>query len=177
MHSRIAVIGNAGGGKTTLSRSLGLFYDVPVFHVDSIQYRNNWTYIPKTECDAILNEMAEREKWLIDGFGSKPVIQRRLELADTVVFVDFRLLRHYHWAMKRLVRSRTRPRTELPEGCSEFNIQYARKLMVMMWQVHRDYTPWFRDLVSGLPPSTVVYHIRSPRELDRLVLKHQTNAR
>lgn len=35
---RIAIIGNGGGGKTTLARSLAEKYSLPLTHVDSIQY-------------------------------------------------------------------------------------------------------------------------------------------
>ena len=36
---RIAIIGNAGGGKTTLARTLATSLDLPLVHVDAVQYR------------------------------------------------------------------------------------------------------------------------------------------
>lgn len=55
---RIAVIGNAGGGKSTLSRLLGDALALPVHHVDSIQYRPGWERTPSQQCDQRLNALA-----------------------------------------------------------------------------------------------------------------------
>ena len=151
---RVAVIGNGGGGKTTLSRRLGRALDIPVYHIDSIQFQSGWRYTPAAECDRALNDVAAGDTWLIDGFGSRPVIERRLCAADAVVFVDFSIWTHYWWALKRQARSWRSPRTELPSGCSEFNLSYTVKLVRVMWDVNKSYVPWFRGLVANLPKTT-----------------------
>lgn len=161
---RIAVIGNAGGGKTTLSRLLGESLGIPVHHVDSIQYQPGWERTPAAECDRELDGLVASASWIIDGFGSDDAIERRLTAADTVVFVDFPLPVHYWWACKRQWQSRRRQRVELPENCPEFTLRYSWKLAKVMWEVHRDYRPWFGRLVEGLPDTVSVVHIRSPRE-------------
>ena len=161
---RVAVIGNAGGGKTTLARLLGDALELPVHHVDSIQYQRGWLRTPAPECDSRLDELTVEERWIIDGFGNDEVIERRLRAADTVVFVDFALPVHYWWACKRQWRSRTHQRRELPEDCPEFTLKYSWKLATVMWQVHRRYRPWFASLVNALPDDVTVFHIRNPRE-------------
>ena len=164
---RVAVIGNGGGGKTTLSRRLGRALDIPVYHVDSIQFQAGWRYTPAEECDRILNDIAEGETWLIDGFGSRAAIERRLRTADAVVFVDFPIWTHYWWALKRHVGSWRSPRAELPPGCPEFNLTYTVKLVRTMWRVHKNYVPWFRGLVASLPTTTQLFHLRTAREMNR----------
>ena len=162
--NRVAVIGNAGGGKTTLSRLLGDAFELPVHHVDSIQYQSGWLRTPVAECDSSLDELAAGDRWIIDGFGSDDVIERRLRAADTVVFVDFPLSVHYWWACKRQWKSRRRQRQELPENCPEFTLNYSWKLVRVMWRVHRHYRRWFARLVHELPNDVTVFHLRSPRE-------------
>ena len=163
MH-RIAVIGNAGGGKTTLSRLLGDALQIPVYHVDSIQYQPGWERTPSDECDRRLDKLAATESWIIDGFGSDGAIERRLGVADTVVFVDFPLPVHYWWTCKRQWHGRRRQRAELPDNCPEFTLRYSWKLATVIWSVHRDYRPWFTELVSALPGDTSLFHIHSPKE-------------
>jgi adenylate kinase family enzyme len=161
---RIAVIGNAGGGKTTLSRLLGDAFALPVHHVDSIQYQRRWVRTPSAECDRRLDDLIATDRWVIDGFGSDGAIERRLRAADLVVFVEFPLAVHYWWACKRQWQNRQRQRAELPDDCPEFTLEYSWKLARVMWEVHRCYRPWFAKLVKELPDDVMVFHIRSPRE-------------
>jgi adenylate kinase family enzyme len=161
---RIAVIGNGGGGKTTLARLLGESLDLPVHHVDSIQFEPEWRRTPAIECDRRLDELASAHRWIIDGLGRRDVIERRLKAADTVVFVDFRLLVHYWWACKRQWRNRRHQRAELPENCPEFTLRYSWVLARGMWKVHKYYRPWFLELIQRLPGKVRVFHIRSPKQ-------------
>ena len=64
---RIAIIGNAGGGKSTLARELGQILNLPVTHVDSIQYQSGWRRTPDEECDQRLSAIASEDRWIIDG--------------------------------------------------------------------------------------------------------------
>jgi len=112
-----------------------------------------------------LNEIADRDAWLIDGFGSRSVIERRLGIADAVVFVNFPLYQHYLWAGKRQLGSWRGSRIELPDGCPEFSFKYTKKLITIMWEVNRDYVPWFRAFVANLPESTTLFHLRSPTQV------------
>ena len=166
---RIAVIGNAGGGKSTLSRLLGDALALPVHHVDSIQYRSGWIRTPSQDCDRRLNALATTDSWVIDGFGGDDTIERRLRMADTVVFVDFPLVIHYWWACKRQWRSRLHQRPELPDDWPVGTLEYSWKLATVMWEVHRHYRPWFKKLVNALPDDIAVVHIRSPKEWNAFV--------
>ena len=102
--NRVAIIGNGGGGKTTLARSLAKKYSLPLTHVDSIQYLPCMKIRDPMETTRILNQMADEDLWLIDGFGSYEVMQRRFIRADIIIFVDFPLWRHYFWCTKRQIK-------------------------------------------------------------------------
>lgn len=169
MFRRVAVIGNGGGGKTTISRKIGAYYNIPVFHVDSIQYEAGWKYTSEHECDRMLNKIADSDSWLVDGFGSKTVIERRLRMADAVVFIDLPLYQHYWWAGKRQLNSWRGSRVELPEGCHEFSLLFTVKLISAMREVNRSYVPWFRALVADLPVSTTLFHLQSPSAIHQFL--------
>ena len=167
--NRIAIVGNAGGGKTTLARELGRILDLPVTHVDSIQYRSGWRRTPDEECDGKLTEIASKDCWIIDGFGNNNVIENRIETADTVLFVDFPIWRHYWWAFRRQLAARKGQRKELPADCPEFTLTYTKKLIKVMWLVHKEYTPWFRKLVSAKSKTGNVVVLKNPNEIDRFI--------
>ena len=162
---RIAIIGNAGGGKSTLARKLGAILDLPVIHVDSIQYQSGWRRTPDEECDMKLAAIAGKSRWIIDGFGNDKIIESRVKIADTVLFVDFPIWRHYWWALKRQLASRKGQRKELPGNCEEFTIEYTKKLIKVMWLVHREYTPWFRSLVDTKRKTGNAIVLGSPNEI------------
>ena len=139
--ARIAIIGNGGGGKTTLARILAARHGLSLTHVDSIQFLPGMVYRGDLETSQILKRLAAEERWLIDGFGSWEVIEKRFRRADLVVFVDFPLWRHYWWCTKRQVKSLWRPRTELPEGCDEATLAYTWRLYKILWRVHTQIRP------------------------------------
>lgn len=160
---RIAVIGNCGGGKTTLARLLSKATDLPLYHVDSIQLGPGRTLTLPEECDRRLDELLLKPKWIIDGLGTRDAIERRVRAADTVVFIDFPLLVHYWWAAKRQWKTRTHPRSELPPDFNEFSMAFTYHLAIniLRW---RKYRHWFLKLIDSVPQSIDLFHIHNPKE-------------
>lgn len=140
---RVAIIGNGGGGKSTLSRRLARGLSLPLYHVDQIQFLDAFQPRPEAETRQILATWAAQEAWLIDGFGPLELIRSRFEQADCIVFVDFPLWRHYWWCGKRQLRSLWQPRPDIPEGCREASLSHTWKLARTLWQVHRELRPQF----------------------------------
>ncbi len=138
---KIAIIGNGGGGKTTLSRQLKEFYNLPLMHVDSVQFLTGMNIRNTSETSNILSNYANQEKWIIDGFGSLEVMEERFNQADRIIFVDFPLYQHYWWCTKRQIKSLWSPREELPANCNEATIPYTFKLYKTLWRVHRTIRP------------------------------------
>ncbi len=155
---RIVVIGNSGGGKTVLSRQLAKIHNLPITHVDSIQFIPGMQVRSLEETRDILNEITSQETWLIDGYGPLDLIEQRFNIADKIVFVDFPLWRHYWFCVKRQIKSIWAPRLELPEGCDEATIQHTVKLFRTLWRVHTKMRPellkWFDR--ENLKPKVVV---------------------
>src|SRR2546430_11892323 len=103
---RIAVIGNGGGGKSTLARALGKHLGIPVHEVDEVQWLPGWRRAPLDEVAPILEGWAANDSWIIDGFGPWPGIDRRMGRAGTIVSVDPPLRTHLGLARQRQGGSR-----------------------------------------------------------------------
>jgi adenylate kinase family enzyme len=46
---RIAVIGNSGGGKSTLARRLARELEIPVYEVDQLLWKTNWELVSEAD--------------------------------------------------------------------------------------------------------------------------------
>jgi adenylate kinase family enzyme len=45
---RMAIVGNAGGGKSTLARPLGAKLDLPMYPMEPVQWLPGWVPAPQT---------------------------------------------------------------------------------------------------------------------------------
>ena len=146
---RICVIGNAGGGKTVLSRRLAEIYHLPVFHVDQIQFLPDLSIRPLDETRQVLQEWIAQEKWIIDGFGPLDLLEKRWQEADQVILIDLSLWRHLWWCTKRQIKNLwLQKRAELPEGSREFNWAHTRKLYQSVWEIHYKMRPELLRILS-----------------------------
>jgi adenylate kinase family enzyme len=98
---RIAVIGNGAGGKTTLARALSERLGVPHHEVDAAQFRSDWTRVPASAVAHELDAWLADDGWVIDGFGPLACVERRLDAADTVLWLDLPLRTHLLRALRR----------------------------------------------------------------------------
>lgn len=169
--SRIAVIGNAAGGKSTLCRKLALVKQLPLYAVDRFQWNPGWKRKPEKETRKGLDALLDSEKWIIDGWGPWDCISRRLTEADTIIFIDYPLWIHLLWATKRQISAFLLPRNiEKPIGCDLRAI--TPRMFRMILHIDKAFIPRLRTLVEAQQDNTDVYHITSPKCLAEFVETH-----
>jgi adenylate kinase family enzyme len=167
---RVAIIGNAGGGKTTLSLKLGKRQGLCVYPLDKIQWKPHWQPAPLSEVREKHDEILSTEKWIIDGWGTWDLITRRFEAADTIIFIDFPLALHYRWAFKRQFKSIFVPRADLPENCPM--LPKTLELVRLMWMIHRQMRPRLKSMVESFKGRKLVIEIRSIGDLRRFAREY-----
>jgi len=99
---RVALLGNAGGGKSLLSASLSQAKKLPLYYqLDKLLWNPRWVQTPEEDFIRKHDAILKKEQWIIDGMASLDSIKSRLKVADTIIFIDHSLWIHYWWAAKR----------------------------------------------------------------------------
>lgn len=168
--TKVAVFGNAGGGKSTLCESLSRAKNLPVYQLDKLQWNPGWVPTPGEEFHRKHEALLKKEKWIIDGVATTASVERRLQAADTIIFVDFPLWRHYWWAAKRQFMCIFRPRPNFVPGCPMLPKTF--ELVKMIWYINFNCRPTWLKLIDTLPATKQVIHIRSRKELKKFYSDH-----
>ena len=144
-HARIAVIGNAGGGKSTLARALAQRRRLPHVEVDRFLWREGW--VP-AQPDAYERQHAlamAQDRWIIDGLGRQETIAARLSRASEIVLVDMPLWMHFWLAAERQVAwSAEGPPEHAPAGAE--TMPPTRDLFRTIWEVDQAWMPGLRAM-------------------------------
>jgi adenylate kinase family enzyme len=164
---RVAIFGNAGGGKSTLARELAAITGLPLYVIDEIRFRPGGSEVPHEEYLQLHSAVVSRDTWIIDGFESESLAWERFEAADTLVHVDLPLAVHVLWVTKRLVKGLFVDPPGWPKGSPVISssIQSYR----VLWPCHTRLTPRYRSYVSQVAQHKRVFHLRSGQQLKRFL--------
>jgi adenylate kinase family enzyme len=162
---KIAVFGNAGGGKSTLSRRLSEATGLPLHVLDKIKYQSGGVETPQEDYKHIHQEILATDEWIIDGFGCMETLWVRLDKADTLVFVDLPIYVHFWWVTKRMITGYFSPPLGWPEKSpilkSSMNSYRA------LWLCYKYLTPRYRQYVKQAQHTKNVYHIQSVEQISQ----------
>ncbi len=161
---KIIVIGNIAGGKTRLSLLLAARYELPLLHVDSIQFQKGMKIRPATETTQIINAMTSQEAWLIDGYGPLEILEQRFLMADAIVLIDLPLWQHYWWLCKRQITNFWNPRKELPIECDERTWEHTKKLFKTIRQMHTKMRPELLKILNREHLKSKTFVVANRRE-------------
>lgn len=165
---RVAVFGNAGGGKSTLAKRLADITQLPLYQLDMIQYQAGGGEVPHDAYVKAHAELLDRETWIIDGFGSVETAWERFSRADTLIHVDLPLLTHYWWVTKRLIKSVYSHPVGWPENSPMWRSTMSSYRVIGL--CHRKLTPRYRQLDAEMAASKRVHHLRSPAEMQAFLM-------
>jgi adenylate kinase family enzyme len=166
---KIAIIGNAGAGKTTLGRKLSQKMSLPLTPVDSIQFLSGMKIRPRAESIQMLTEIQAGERWIIDGYGPLDILEKRLQAADQIILLDWPLWQNYFWATKRQIKSLWSPRAELPADCREATWSQTMKLYKTIGRVHNQMRPELLRILQRENLRDKVIRVKTRGDLKKLM--------
>lgn len=160
---RVAIIGNAGGGKSTLARELASVTGLPLAALDKLQFRPGGARVPHEEYVRAYAALLATDEWITDGFAGIDLMWKTLEAADTVVHIDLPLAMHALWVTKRLVKGLFATPEGWPEGSPIVSSSISSYRV--LWPCHARLTPRYRAYVSEAAQRKRTFRLRSAREL------------
>lgn len=161
--SRVAIIGNGGGGKSTLAKAIAEVNGLLILEVDHVQFAPGWVRVDPGEVARICDDFAAKDRWIIDGFGPWESVVRRFELADTIIFIDFPLWIHYWWAAERHIAAEKGLIVEGPPGCDYRG--KTREMFEILWHVDQNIRPKIIQEIEKLRGTKNIVELKSPEEM------------
>jgi len=153
---RVVILGRGASGKSTLARRLGAITKLPVIELDKLFWQPGLLPTPRDSWSAVQERLAGEAQWIMDGdLGPYDALPARLRRADTVILLDFSLVR---CAWQAITRSRERA------DFWRWLLAYRRKYLPLLLQAIAQHAPAaavliFRDagaverfLKTSLPP-------------------------
>ncbi|BCL38695.1 adenylate kinase [Nostoc sp. MS1] len=160
---KVAVFGNAGGGKSTLSKKLSQMTGLPFYPLDKMKYQSGGAEVSVEEYQRTHQQILATDQWIIDGFGNMETLWPRLEEADTLIFIDLPLYVHFWLVTKRLITGYFRQ----PEGWPENSpiLKGSLNSYRVLWLCHKLLIPKYREYIKQAQNTKTVYHLRSTQEI------------
>jgi adenylate kinase family enzyme len=160
---KVAVFGNAGGGKSRLARRLAELTGLPLHVVDMMQFRAGGASVPHDDFLRAHADLLRRDAWIIDGFGTEATVFERIAAADTLIHVDLPLELHVWWVTKRLFKGLFADPPGWPLGSPLW--RSSLESYRVLWPCHRHLTPRYRRHLIEAAATKAVHRLRSPAEI------------
>jgi adenylate kinase family enzyme len=143
---RVVVLGRGGAGKSTLARQLGKITGLQVIELDKLFWQSGLIPTPRAEWTELQEQLVQKTSWILDGdLGPHDAVEVRLRAADTIVLLDFPLLRCTWRALRRA-----------PEG---------RDFWRWVLAYRRHSLPRLTDAITRYAPNANLHILRSPEDV------------
>lgn len=143
---RIAIVGNAGGGKSVLARRLAQDLQLPLLELDRILWREDWRPAPEAIYKEAHSQMIATGAWIIDGLGRRDSISERLRRTTVIILIDMPIWMHFWLAAERQTAWKDGILEDPPAGAMAPPSTEA--LFRTIFEVDRDWMPEIRVLID-----------------------------
>ncbi|MBW4510467.1 MAG: adenylate kinase [Scytonematopsis contorta HA4267-MV1] len=172
---KVAVFGNSGGGKSTLSKRLSEITGLPLHILDKIQYQSGGIEVSPEDYKQAHQKILVTDQWIIDGLGCMETLWLRLNEADTLVYVDLPLYVHFWWVTKRLIAGYFKPPSGWPDNSPI--LKSSLTSYRVLWLCNKYLTPKYREYIKQAQNTKNVHHIKSTKQITQFfeLVEKKTN--
>jgi adenylate kinase family enzyme len=147
---RVIILGRGASGKSNLASKLGEITGLPVIELDKLFWQPGLQALPRDEWVKMQRSLVAQERWIMDGdLGQYDAVEVRLQAADTIILLNFALVR---CAWRALRRGRER------SDFWRWLIAYRRRSLPVLMQA-----------ISKFAPHAELHLIRNPKQLRRFL--------
>ena len=164
MYNKIMIFGCCGCGKTTLSKEIQNVTQLPLIHLDSINWTDNWNALSPSEFDSLLVKEMQKPYWIIEGLYNRTV-EARIHYCDTIIYMDFPRWFCLHNVIKRVIKNYGKSRDGMPDNCPE-KFDYA--FLKCIWNYNKKYRQKYLTLLKNIVDKKV-FILRSQKDCKFLV--------
>jgi adenylate kinase family enzyme len=162
---KIAIIGPAGAGKSTLAREIGDITQIEVVHLDMLFWKPGWVEMSREAWISTQQELVQGKEWIIDGH-FQSTIDIRLNAAGCVIFLDMSRLLCLWRVIKRHVMYFKRSRPDLPKECPE---KITWQYLVKIWNFPKKERAILIEKLRRISDEKQIIWLTSPRDVYRFL--------
>jgi len=169
---RVLVLGGCGSGKSTFARRLGDLTGLPVVHLDREYFSPGWVEPEREVWVRKLDEIAARDRWIIDGNHVRKAFPTRSERADLAILLDMPTWRCIWRVIGRVVAWNGRVRYDMAPGCEE---HFDAGFLWYTLRYRATQLPVIREALRAFRGELVT--LRSPAEVERYLVSYESGGR
>jgi adenylate kinase family enzyme len=155
---KIMIFGIPGSGKSTFASKLSKKLNIPVEHLDSYFFIENWVERDKQDFLQIQQKLVSQENWIIDG-NAISSLEMRFAKADVALYFRFSRLLCLWRVLKRFLHKKQIGKAV---GCSS---KISWKFLCYLWNFNTRVEPILLELQKKYP-HVQVYERRSLKEVE-----------
>jgi adenylate kinase family enzyme len=167
---RIAIIGNAGSGKSVVAQRLHQILHLPVYHLDKYFWKPQWTHPDPAEYKLIHDKLCDQDAWIMDGMNLR-LLEYRIQRAEIIMFLDIPRYICFWRIFKRTFKYYGKEAPSSAPGCPEGITWKYIKFLKWVWDFKDRNPARIMELFNTYRDTKQIYILRSQKEIDHLIEK------
>lgn len=163
---KIAIIGNAGSGKSTLGLKLHKILNIPLYHLDQYFWKPNWQEPDRKEFEKIHNKLCDKSEWIIEGIATR-FFDYRAAKADILIFLDVSPYKCLYRVTKRMLLYYGKVLPSSAKGCPERGFSW--KFLTFIWNFDKTRKSTIEILLEKYKNKKKIFVIQNKKELEKMI--------